>query len=39
MNQYIESLGGKIDHEYETSSMERRLESLETTTEKNVELV
>jgi lia operon protein LiaH len=39
MNQYIESLGGKIDREYETSSMERRLESLETTAEKNVELV
>ena len=39
MNQYIENLGGKIDHEYETSSMERRLESLETTTEKNGELV
>ena len=34
MNQYIESLGGKIDQKYETSSMERRLESLETTTEK-----
>jgi len=39
MNQYIESLGGKIEKEYETSSMERRLESLETTTGKNVELV
>ena len=39
MNQYIESLGDKIEKEYETSSMERRLESLETNTEKKVELV
>ncbi|MBE1555275.1 PspA/IM30 family protein [Sporosarcina limicola] len=29
MKKYIENLGGKIDREYETSSMERRLESLE----------
>lgn len=28
MKQYIENLGGKIEREYETSSMERRLESL-----------
>lgn len=28
MEQYIKNLGGKIDHAYETSSMERRLESL-----------
>ncbi|MFJ7934128.1 PspA/IM30 family protein [Sporosarcina sp. NPDC096371] len=29
MKKYIENLGGKIEREYETSSMERRLESLE----------
>ncbi|WP_203247463.1 PspA/IM30 family protein [Sporosarcina beigongshangi] len=29
MKKYIENLGGKIEQEYETSSMERRLESLE----------
>ncbi|WP_342513439.1 PspA/IM30 family protein [Sporosarcina sp. FSL K6-1522] len=29
MKKYIESLGSKIDREYETSSMERRLDSLE----------
>lgn len=29
INKYIENLGGKIEREYETSSMERRLESLE----------
>lgn len=34
MNKYIENLGGKIEREYETSSMERRLESLETTAVK-----
>lgn len=28
MKKYIENLGGKIEREYETSSMERRLESL-----------
>lgn len=28
MKKYIENLGGKIDREYETSSMERRLEAL-----------
>lgn len=39
MNQYIENLGGKIDREYETSSMERRLESLETNAVKKDEIV
>ena len=39
MKKYIENLGGKIEHEYETSSMERRLESLETSTEKMTEIV
>ncbi len=29
MKKYIENLGGKIDREYEISSMERRLEALE----------
>src|SRR5690606_37311537 len=29
MNAYIENLGGKINREYEASSMERRLEMLE----------
>ncbi len=29
MKKYIENLGGKIEREYETSSMDRRLESLE----------
>ena len=29
MKKYIENLGGKIESEYETSSMERRLETLE----------
>jgi len=29
MKKYIENLGGKIDREYETSSMDRRLETLE----------
>lgn len=31
MEQYIQNLGGKIDRDYETSSMERRLESLKPT--------
>lgn len=39
MNKYIEGLGGKIEREYETSSMERRLESLETTAVKDAEVV
>ena len=39
MNQYIENLGGKIDREYETSSMERRLESLEANAVKKNEIV
>ena len=39
MNQYIENLGGKIDREYETSSMERRLESLEVNAVKKNEIV
>lgn len=39
MNQYIENLGEKVEHEYETSSMERRLESLEATAVKNAEVV
>lgn len=39
MNNYIENLGNKIDTEYETSSMERRLESLETTSVKEKEIV
>ena len=34
MNKYIENLGGKIEREFETSSMERRLESLGTTAVK-----
>ena len=33
MKKYIENLGGKIEREYETSSMERRLEALETVEE------
>ncbi len=39
MNQYIENLGGKIERDYETSSMERRLESLEDTAVKKTEIV
>ena len=39
MNEFIENLGGKIDREYETSSMERRLESLETNAVKKSEIV
>ncbi|MDN4606206.1 PspA/IM30 family protein [Sporosarcina highlanderae] len=39
MNSYIESLGGEINREYESSSMERRLELLEKNAAKNVEIV
>ena len=39
MNEFIENLGGKIDREYETSSMERRLESLEANAVKKNEIV
>lgn len=39
MKKYIEDLGGKIDREFETSSMERRLESLEKNTAKETEIV
>lgn len=39
LNQYIENLGKKIDNDYETSSMERRLDLLETTTVKEKEIV
>ena len=45
MKKYIENLGGKIEREFETSSMERRLEALvkveetENTSAKNVEIV
>ena len=39
MNKYIQNLGGKIEREYETSSMERRLESLETTAVKTEKVV
>lgn len=39
MKKYIENLSGKIDHEYETSSMERRLDSLEKNTAKVAEIV
>lgn len=39
MQQYIENLGDKIDRDYEVSSMERRLESLETNGEKETEVV
>lgn len=38
MEQYIQNLGGKIDNEYEVSSMERRLDSLEIT-EKKVQIM
>lgn len=38
MEQYIQNLGGKIDRDYETSSMERRLDSLEPT-EKQTQIV
>jgi len=39
MKKYIENLGGKIEREYETSSMDRRLESLEKESAKEVEIV
>ena len=48
MKKYIENLGGKIEREFETSSMERRLEALvkvelatleKNTSAKNVEIV
>jgi phage shock protein A len=45
MKKYIENLGGKIEREFETSSMERRLEALvkveetENTSAKSVEIV
>ncbi|BAQ09718.1 phage shock protein [Bacillus sp. OxB-1] len=39
MKKYIEDLGGKIDREFEISSMERRLESLEKSTTKEAEIV
>ncbi|AOV08987.1 PspA/IM30 family protein [Sporosarcina ureilytica] len=39
MQQYIENLGVKIDRDYEVSSMERRLESLETNAEKETKIV
>lgn len=38
MEDYIQNLGSKIDRDYETSSMERRLESLKTT-EKQAHIV
>lgn len=39
MNEYIENLGNKITEDYEASSMERRLESLETSRVKEKEIV
>lgn len=39
MNEYIENLGGRIDRDYEVSSMERRLESLEANAVKKAEIV
>ena len=36
LNKYIENLGEKIDREYETSSMEQRLESLETGAKREI---
>ncbi len=39
MQQYVENLGGKIDRDYEISSMERRLEALEITAEKESKIV
>lgn len=39
MNAYIENLGGKINREYETSSMERRLELLEKNATTKAEIV
>ena len=39
MKKYIENLGGKIEREYETSSMDRRLQSLEKSSAKETEVV
>jgi len=39
MNAYIQKLGDKIDQEYETSSMERRLESLASSGVKETNIV
>lgn len=39
MQQYVENLGEKIDHDYEVSSMERRLEAIEITAEKDSKIV
>lgn len=39
MQQYVENLGEKIDHDYEVSSMERRLDALEITAEKESKIV
>lgn len=39
MNAYIENLGGKINREYESSSMERRLELLEKNATTKAEIV
>ena len=39
MNTYIENLGGKIDRDYEISSMERRLDSLANSSAKETEIV
>jgi len=39
MNEYIQKLGDKIDQEYETSSMERRLESLASSGVKETNIV
>ncbi|WP_432363286.1 PspA/IM30 family protein [Sporosarcina sp. UB5] len=39
MNAFIENLGGKINREYEVSSMERRLEMLEKNTAPKTEIV
>ncbi|WP_339252289.1 PspA/IM30 family protein [Sporosarcina sp. FSL W8-0480] len=39
MNSYIENLGGKINHEFESSSMERRLELLEKNATTKAEIV
>ncbi|KXH83816.1 PspA/IM30 family protein [Sporosarcina sp. HYO08] len=39
MKNYIENLSVKVERQYETSSMERRLDALEKTSTKNVEIV
>lgn len=39
MQAYIENLGMKIDQDYKRSSMEQRLDSLQTTTEKQSKIV